>query len=554
MSATARRGVDALLEVLRSEGVTHIFGNPGSTELPLMEAISDAPDLRYILALQEASAVAMAEGYARTTKTPAFLNLHTAAGLGNAMGNLTNARKNGAPLVVTAGQQDRRHRVWDPMLSGDLVGLAASVCKWTHEVTESHDVAAVTRRAFHDAASFPQGPVFISFPLDVLDDTVEDGSCAPSTRDLASVAGSLNNLADLLTELAPHRLAIVAGDEIASTSAVDSLVRVAEALGVCVFGSPLHANTVFPTTHPLWEGSLAPAAAAIRKRLDPFERVLLIGGQAFMTFPYTPGPVLPDHTELLHLSPDPDQLGRSHPTRLGLQGNPQTSLDSLLPLLEERIDATAAQAELETAKQRQAQTRAQQQAQIARLAGAEPIHPMYAVRALLQDADDAIVVDEAVTNSRYVRSLHRTSRGDRYYYCRAGGLGWAMPAACGVCLGHGRNPVLCIVGDGAAMYSPQALWTAAHERLPIVFAVLNNQQYLILKDVQTQRGKTDAFTGMDITSPAVDFALVAQSMGVTATSVSHSDQIADALADGLTHEGPFLIDIPVAAGVDDQPT
>jgi benzoylformate decarboxylase len=291
----------------------------------------------------------------------------------------------------------------------------------------------------------------------------------------------------------------------------------------------------------------------MRKRLEPFERVLLVGGQAFMAFPFTPGSALPDHTELLHLSPDADQLGRTYPTRLGLHGNPRTSLDSLLPLLNRRSHPAAAQTAIETAKARHADERTQQQTQANKLAGPEPIHPMAAVNALLGDADDTIVVDEAVTNSRYVRSLHRTTRGDRYYYCRAGGLGWAMPAACGICLGHERKPVLCIVGDGSAMYSPQALWTAAHEGLPIVFAVLNNQQYLILKDVQTQRGRTDVFTGMDITDPAIDFALVAQSMSVSAVSVSHTDQIHDALADGLTHGKPFLIDIPVAAGVADPP-
>jgi benzoylformate decarboxylase len=222
-----RTGRDALLEVLRSEGVTHLFGNPGTTELPLMDALATADDLRYVLALQEATAVGMADGYAQVTGRPAVLNLHTSAGLGNAIGNLTNAQANGTPLVVTAGQQDRRHLHHDPLLAGDLVGLAQSVSKWTHEVSTLGELATVLRRAFHDAASAPAGPVFVSIPMDVLEEAGEAPVPPPSTIVRGAVAGGLDELARRLAAAAPDRLLLVAGDEVAASGAVPALTAVA---------------------------------------------------------------------------------------------------------------------------------------------------------------------------------------------------------------------------------------------------------------------------------------------------------------------------------------
>src|SRR5205823_6382747 len=204
------------------------------------------PDIHYVLALQEAAAVGMADGYAQVTERPAFLNLHTSAGLGNAIGNLTNAQANGTPLVVTAGQQDRRHIVADPLLAGDLVGLARPVAKWAHEVRTVGELGTILRRAFHDAASHPAGPVFVSIPMDILDEEAGEPAPPPSVIERRAVAGGLTELADLLAGTDRDRLAIVAGDEVPAAGATDALVAVAEALGVRVHGSPLHSTTVFP--------------------------------------------------------------------------------------------------------------------------------------------------------------------------------------------------------------------------------------------------------------------------------------------------------------------
>ena len=324
-------GRDVLLEVLRTEGVRHVFGNPGSTELPLIDALADADDLRYVLALQEATVVGMADGYAQATGRPAFVNLHTSAGLGNAIGNLTNARSNRTPLVVTAGQQDYRHIVTDPLLSGPLVELASGTVKWGHEVRTPAELGTVLRRAFHDADHPPAGPVFVSLPMDQLD---QDAGPAPAAVDGArvdTVAGGLEELADLLTTPSVGRVALVVGDAVAAAGAVSSAVALAEALGAPVHGAPLHGRGVFPPAHPLWKGMLAPTATACRRRSAAYQRVLLVADAAFTVYPYTPGPAVPPEVELLHLSPDAGQLGRAWPVRLGVVGHPRATLDALRP-------------------------------------------------------------------------------------------------------------------------------------------------------------------------------------------------------------------------------
>ena len=544
-------GRDVLLEVLRTEGVRHVFGNPGSTELPLIDALADADDLRYVLALQEATVVGMADGYAQATGRPAFLNLHTSAGLGNAIGNLTNARANGTPLVVTAGQQDYRHIVTDPLLSGPLVELAGGTVKWGHEVRTAGELGTVLRRAFHDADNPPAGPVFVSLPMDQLGQ--EAGTVpAASTVRTDSVAGGLEELADLLSTPSIGKVAIVAGDAVAAAGAVGSVVALAEALGAPVHGAPLHGRGVFPPAHPLWRGMLAPAATALAAALGAYERVLLIAEAAFTVYPYTPGPAVPSEVELLHLSPDPDQLGRTWPVRLGLAGDPRATLDALLPLVRARVDAdVAAQALADAARTRAADLEALEATALDRY-GPVPMDPMAAAHALVRALPpDTCVVDEAITTGVYVRGFHHWTEPGRYFFCTGGGLGWGMPAACGVSLGHDRAPVLCAVGDGSAMYSPQALWTAAAEQLPVVFAIVNNRQYKILKGYLQGMGgasvRTGRFIGMDLDDPPVDFLALARSMAVDATAVEHAGDVGDAVKAALESGRPHVLELRIRA-------
>ncbi|WP_188307815.1 thiamine pyrophosphate-binding protein [Streptomyces sp. CBMA123] len=550
------KGSRILLDVLHDEGVRHVFGNPGTTELPLIAELSRSTGPAYVLGLQESVVVAMADGYAQASGRPAMVNLHAMAGLGNAIGNLTNARVQGTPLVVTAGQADQRHLVSDPLLAGDLTGLAAPVSKWTHEVRRVEDLDVVMRRAFRDAASAPTGPVFVSLPVDVLEaDAPDDGAAARhavSELDRAPHGAPVAQLAELLLETDPGRLAIVASDDVATEQAVEELVGVAEALGVRVYGSSLHANTVFPTGHPLWAGGFGLSAGDIRATLAGYDRVLVLGGRAFMAYNYSPGPLVPPEVELLQIALDPHSLGRTAPVRLGLVGHLRTTLGDLRKVLAERGDpnrARAAMTELGTVH------RAALDAAEAHALGSYsqvPTAPAAAVHAVFRALPpDIVVVDESMTCDDYVRAFHRADRPGQYYTARGSGLGWGMPAALGVSLARGHEPVLCLVGDGSAMYSPQALWTAAREQLPVLFVVVNNSQYLMLKNSLHHRypefGNGDRFVGMDIDHPAIDFVALARSMGVRAERVERATDIAEAARAAWDSGGPRVLELPISA-------
>jgi benzoylformate decarboxylase len=547
-----RKGSEVLIEVLRSEGVTHIFGNPGTTELPMIDALAAVSDIHYVLGLQESTVVGMADGYAQATGQPAFLNVHTAAGLGNAIGNLTNAKSANTPLVVTAGQQDYRHIITDPLLAGDLTGIAMAACKWTHEVRTLGELGTVLRRAFHDAATAPSGPVFVSLPMNVMDEIGPAPIPPPSRIERRAVGGGLAELADLLAATPIGRLAIVVGDEVTASGGTEAVVAVAESLGATVHGSPLLGSFAFPPLHPLWAGALPPHAGALRKMLAEYDRVFLIGGRAFMTYPYAPGSPLPETVELLHLAPDAHDLGRTYSVRLGIAGDPRATLEALLPLLREKVTATSAAEVIATRHVLQEKARAAYETAALDRYDRVPMPPIVAAHALLRALPpESIVVDEGPATNTHVRAFHQVTRPDRYFFVRGGGLGWGMPAALGVSLGFGREPVLCIVGDGAAMYSPQALWSAAHEQLPVVFAVVNNREYNILKNymrgMEGYNATMGKFIGMDIADPPVDYCALARAVGVAATLVERAGDVGDAVRAAWNTGKPHLLELPMAA-------
>ena len=551
---TERTGRDALFEVLRTEGVRYIFGNPGSTELPLIDELADGDDISYALAMQEATAVGMADGYAQVTKRPAFLNLHTSAGLGNSIGNLTNARANRTPLVVTAGQQDYRHIVNEPLLSGDLEGIARGMVKTVTEVHTLAELGTKMRRAFYEAAGQPPGPVFVSLPMDILDELGHAPAPARSAIARDAVAGRIDEAADLLATTPVGKLGIVVGDEVAASGGQESIVALAEATAAGVHGSPAHSNTNFPSSHPLWAGPLPLAAAAISAALSKYERVLLVGGHQFLVYPFTPGPPMPPDVDLIQISPNDLDVGRTHPVRLGLVGDPGATVAALVPLIAARVDAGAVAVAIDEARRKREADIASRSAEAASRYDRSPMDPMAAMQATFAALPtDVAVVDEAITTGAYVRGFHRPERYDRYFFTRGGGLGWGMPAADGVCLANDREPTVCVVGDGSAMYSPQAIWTAAHMELPVVFIVVNNRQYLILKrnmaGMNGQSVKHDRWVAMHLDSPPVDFVGLARSMGVEGTLVEKAADVGEAVRSAYDTGRPHLLELPIAASI-----
>lgn len=550
-----RRGAAVLLEILRSEQVEYIFGNPGTTELPLIDALQATPDILYILALQEASVVAMADGYAQAARRPAFLNLHTAGGLGHGMGNLLNASVSQTPLVVTAGQQDSRHTINDPLLFGDLVQIARPAVKWAQEVTHADQLPVLVRRAFHDANAAPTGPVFLSLPMDVMEEMSTVGIAAPSVIDRRPIAGSLDLLAKRLAAVRPGRLIIIAGDEIHASDAAAEVVALAETLGAPVFGSSWPSRVPFPTAHPLWRGNMPTRATMIFEQLSHYDALFALGGKSLITILFTEGPTVPLGCAVYQMSNDVRDLGRTHMTPLSVVGDIQASLRAMLPLLRQEV---AGREPVYAALLREAgaDDRRRREALAARAADefdAPVITPLVAAQqAALAIGPDIAIVDEAIATSLHLRGFLRSPSPRQYSFLRGGALGWGMPAAVGCSLGLGREPVVCLVGDGAALYSPQALWTAAHEALPITFVVMNNREYNILKQyMRGQAGylstRSNRFIAMDISQPAVDFQALARSMGVPAVRVENAGDIAPAIEAGIASRRANLVEIIISS-------
>lgn len=550
------RGAQLLLQVLENEGVEYIFGNPGTTELPLMDALSDCSAIHYVLALQESSAVAMADGYAQASGKPGVLNLHTAGGLGHGMGNLLNASVSQTPLIVTAGQQDARHSLTDPLLYGDLISLARPAVKWANEVATPEQIPILVRRAFHDCQAAPRGPVFLSLPMNVLEEQTAATVGQRSQIEHHSIAGALDELARRLVKIPAGKLALISGDEIHASGASDAVVSLAEVLGMPVYGSSWPSRIPFPTAHPLWRGNLPTRATDIADKLQPFDAILALGGKSLITILYSEGSALPVSCQLFQISADVRDLGRTYPTDLSTVGDIRQSLLALLPLVKDELRQRGEDrsALLKEAAVTHAAARHTLYAHVDSLISGDPIRPIVAARECLRVIpDDVPIVDECIATASHLRNLLYSNSATQYSFLRGGALGWGMPAAVGTALGIGRERVVSFVGDGAALYSPQALWTAANERLPVTFVVMNNQEYNVLKNFLRAQpeyavAKHGRMLAMDLNDPPIDYQAMAQSYGVKSTLVRNAAGIAPALEDALRSGEPRLLEIRLGTG------
>lgn len=546
------RPVDAVLAVLRDEGVSKVFGNPGTTELPFVEALSRSPEFDYVLGVQEASVVAMADGYARATRRPAFVSLHAAAGLANGLSGLLNANRSRTPLVVTAGQQDRRHLLHDPMLSGDLPGLARAAVKQAVEVQHARDLPVLLRRAFALAVRPPAGPVLLSIPMDLLEEETHVGPPPPrSGQGGAAPAAGWREAAALLAGAAAP--AVVAGDGVGRDDALAEMVAVAESLGATVFHQPMNDGVDFPTAHPLYAGSLEPRNSAIRSALDGHDVVFVVGTRAFTAHHYEPGPPIPEGTSVVQLDDDPDEPGRVFPVALGLVGGIRATLAELAGALAGRV--RDAPARTEAAGRKHAAGRAALRDRALAAYGDAPMDPLAAVHAVVAGLpDDAVVVEEAITSGVLLRRLLPLRRPRSYVHTVGGGLGHGIGAAVGTRLGDPSRPVVAVLGDGCALFGLQGLWSAARHDVPVVFVVMNNGEYRTLKETVGRRGRIGGgrCAGLDLGPPELDFTEAARFFGVEAVRAGSARQVTEAVAKAVASGRPFLVDVPIT-GAETRP-
>jgi benzoylformate decarboxylase len=544
------RGADILLEVLRSQGTSHIFGNPGTTELPLIDALVTATDIRYVWGLQEATAVSMADGYAQASGKPAFVNLHTAGGLGHGMGAIMNAKIARVPLIITAGQQDLRHFLADPLLAADLVGMAAPIAKWCYQPNSLDDLPLILRRAFYNSMSPPRGPVFLSLPMNILDESGSPPMLPASRVERASIGSGVADLAAELLQFRPGRTVIVAGNDIAETGVDASIARVARLLGAPVYGSSWPSVNNFASVDPFWRGSLPTTAKGISEILGQYDCMLGLGGKTLVAIVYTARDPIPEDITFYHISEDGNDLCHNDAPRLGIVGNVKATLEVLAEELERKVSPQTVERNVQIAREAQ-ETQQRALSRQAEIAERDPqIRPIVAAREMMRVvADGTLVVDEAPCANAFTQRMHRSTAAKQYFHNRGGALGWGMPASVGVSLAHDKAPVLCVVGDGSALYSPQALWSAVHEETPVVFVILNNGEYGILKEFMLNQPQYNAqkhgFLAMDLCDPIVDFQFLARSMGVPAQKVTSKGEIGGIIEAALATGRPQLIEIPV---------
>ncbi len=541
-------GRSAFLALLKDEGITHLFGNPGTTELPIMHALKDHPDLTYVMAMQESLVVAIADGYSRASGKLVACNVHVAPGLGNALGSLFNAAFTGTPMILTAGQQEQGHGLMEPVLYGPLVQMAEPLVKWAVEVTRLEDLPRIVRRAAKIATTPPTGPVFISLPGDILNSEagIELGR---STRVDTRVRPSDESLQALVARiLKAQRPVIIAGDEIVKSDALQEGAQLAETLGAPAYQCSTPYGAQFLSESPCFMGALSRLQKQVREVLSPYDLMIVLGADPLRMSVYSEVDPMPDGMGLVQVGLVDWDLAKNYGAEIALKADVKETLRALVPALKaaggSALESRAKKGVSDLAAKNWSARRKPLMEQIAKSATKSPIEPDYlSLQVVEAMPDNAILVDEGLTSGRQLLSLrpHRDRYG--YHALASGGIGWGLPASVGVSLANPTRPVVCYSGDGSAMYSIQSLWTAAHHKLPLNVVICNNGGYRIIKQRLLSFHDDDNYIGMDFVDPPVDFTGMAKSLGLEAMRITDPAELKPKLSDAFKRPGAKLIEV-----------
>jgi benzoylformate decarboxylase len=516
----------ATLDLLRAFGIRKVFGNPGSTELPFL---SDWPDdIDYVLGLQEASVIGMADGYAQATRNAAFVNLHSAAGVGNALGNIYTAHRNQTPLVITAGQQARSILPLQAFLYAERASeFPRPYVKFSVEPARAEDVPAAIARAYYVAMQPPCGPTFVSVPIDDWTHQTQAVEARAVSREFGPDPDAMKAL---LAALSASRCpALVVGPGVDRAQAVDLMVRLAEKARAAVWVSPFSARCSFPERHPLFAGFLHASPAQLSDALRGHDLVVVVGAPMFTFHVEGHASIFDGATTIFQITDDPTAAAVS-PLGTSIIATMKPALTMLLELLPETRRAMPPGRVLPPAA----------------VAG-DPIPVEYLLHSLSAAMpDDAALVEEAPSHRPAMQKFMPMRGADSFYTMASGGLGYGLPAAVGMALGRPGIRTVCLIGDGSAMYSIQALWTAAQRKLPLTVVVINNAGYGAMRSF-SQVMQVRNVPGLDL--PGIDFVQIAQGLGCDAVRVSKSSELAPALKRGLAHDGVSLIEVIVDSAV-----
>ncbi len=520
-------------DLFRKQGMTRMFGNPGSTELTMLKDFPD--DFDYVLGLQEAAVVAMADGYAQMTGKPALVNLHTAPGLGNGVGAIFNAQANHSPVVITAGQQAREMITMQANLTNrDAIRVPDPYVKFAFEPPRAEDVPLALAHAIHLAALPPMGPVMVSLPMDDWDVEM-DAAQAAAVID-RKVTGRATADPEQVGDLAGRIIAAknpvaVAGPDIDAAGAWDEMIALSENqnLGVWAAPAPGGGRIGFPEDHPHWRGVLPPAVGPVGETLKEHDLIIVVGSSVFAYYPNIPGPFLAEGSSLVAITSDPDEAARA-PMGDAIVADVKLTLAALL----EHLDGTGREAPTEWPKP-------------TRMEETDPLNSL-TVHSILREElpDDGVVVLESPSSTLAFRNQLRISAPKSYFFGAGGGLGFGLGSSIGIQLAEPDRPVVCVLGEGSVQYAVAGFWTAVAYDVPVTFLVLRNEEYAILKwfaDIEQVTGSP----GLDL--PVLESAKIAAGYGVESTFVKTADEVQAALKEAIADPKPRLVEVPVQPGM-----
>jgi len=513
---------EAVFDLFRSFGMTTIFGNPGSTELPMFRDFP--PDFRYVLGLQEMAAVAMADGYAQATRNAGLVNLHSATGLGHALGSVFTAYKNQTPLVLTAGQQARSILPFEPFLFSEKAPeFPRPYVKWSCEPARAEDVPAAIARAYYTAMQPPRGPTFVSIPVDDWDRFCEP---LPARQVSSEVRGDARLLRKVAAELsAADRPVFVAGASVARDDAWDEVIALAERHRARVWAAPNSGRNSFPEDHALFAGFLAADREKIVASLSGHDVILVLGAPVFTYHVEGFGPHIPEGANLYQLVDGP-AIAAWTPVGLAIVTSLRSGIRDLLKGPDPKPRATPAE----------------------RVPGPALSGPGLTDKYLMQQVallrpKGSIIVEEAPSSRAAMRDYLPIVDRDGFYTCASGGLGHGLPAAIGIALARPREKVIALLGDGSSMYAIQGLWSAAQLAVGVTFVIIKNQRYEALIEFGRHFGLQRT---IGTSLPDIDFCALAQGQGVEAVAVGHQDALDDALRSAFAATArPTLVEVMV---------
>ncbi len=527
-------GGQVIQHFLQAYEIPYVFGNPGTTETSILEALSKCTHTEYILGLQESSVVGMAAGFALIKKKPAVINIHTYPGLANSMCNLYNAFCSGIPLLVIAGQQNRKSLIHDPVLSGPLTQLAETAVKYSYQVTSVDDLSIALQRCYTQALIAPSAPTFLSIPMDLLEESTDQAYFKkPHIYQSSIDKKGISELCDLLSKAKKGKLAFIVDYEASASEGNDLIGAIANHFGASLYASPYHVHPVLHPLSPNYTRTLPVLSGEIHALLSQYETIVLFGAK-LNTFLYTGKQALPSHVKLVQIS-SAEHLSFDYPCDLAIGGDVLTALSAIVEELH-----------LPPLKKYQLPDKKQISDQLTKESHTNEFSGT--IIKILKGSDPAMhLITEGSAEDAFIqKAAAQFGFPNVYFSPRGGGLGWAMPLAAGISLAT-RQHSLCFVGDGGSMYAIHSIWTAAKYKIPVIYICFINHEYKILKNLWCKFQHTNAeetqFIGLDINHPEIDILSIAKSFGASVTAIRNGDEINDTLDKARKFQGPTFIGI-----------